>query len=150
MAAKKVKSIITGDKEIDAMMAKLEKKVQTKIVRDALKSGMQPMLQAAISKAPRDENKLAKRIKIRAGKRSRGYIRRSIVVLAKDFPAESAKDKSKPQFYPAFVEYGLGSGEENYPRQPYLRPAFDETSDYVRGHVMREIRDKLIAATKGG
>lgn len=170
MAKRAQKSLVLGVKEIDAMMAKLDRKLQTKIVRDGLKAGMDPMLKAAQAKAPIGRRRyiesrgsragsahvpgsLRKAIKIRAGARRKGYIRRSIVV-GKELGSKGTASESGlyrgDTYYAGFVEYGLPKSNPRYPRQQFMRPAFDTTKDYTRDYVMKHIRDKLIAATRGG
>lgn len=76
MAAPRI--VVTGFKEIDAKLQKLEYRVQRKLTRQSLrKAAKEIILPEARARAPHDTGKLESEIRVRAAKRSRsgfGYV----------------------------------------------------------------------------
>lgn len=112
----------TGLKDVDAALAKIEKKATQKaVMRRALKTAAQPMADAAKSKAPRDD----------------GDLQASIGVSTKLSDRQKKLHRKLFRNDKAAVEMFVGPGQlpqahnqefgnEHHGPQPFMRPAWDQ------------------------
>lgn len=122
---------VTGIDEIDKALAEMEKKVAKKLLKDAMKASMKPMLAAARAAVPVESGSLKKNIKLRTAKRSRTSFGFEIGVGEKDYSGE--------QFYGAFQEFGTSRMEP----KGFLRRAFDENKDAATQAAIQAIKSGL-------
>lgn len=140
---------VAGDKELRRALGRLSNVERRSAFRRPLRDAMKQIQAAALSRVPRRTGKLAKSLKVRAGRKSRTGP--SIILIgqganAKKPPKGKGKRRSRATravqftgdtFYGGFVEYGT----KRQPPQPFIRPAFDERI----GQTERTIRDGLMA-----
>lgn len=119
----KIKLIVTGNKKIDKRLRTLKATLARKIVRQALRKAMKPILQSAKDMAPRDSGDLALNIKLKAGKRSRGAFILRIRTLGQH------------GYLASFHEFGTFK----QPPRPFMRPAFDMHKDSSRALMLTEV-----------
>lgn len=122
---------LTGIKEIDAALADMEKKVAKKLLKDAMKASMKPMLAAAKAAVPVETGTLKRYVKLRTAKRSRNSFGFTIGVGEKDFQGKA--------WYGAAVEYGTSKQEP----KGYLRKAFDENKESAIRLAQQQIKAGL-------
>lgn len=112
----------TGFADLEAALAKIEKKATQKaVMRRALKTAAQPMVDAAKSKAPRED----------------GTLQASIGVSTKLSARQSRQHRKQFRNDKAAVEMFVGAGplssahnqefgNEHHGPQPFMRPAWDQ------------------------
>lgn len=129
---------VTGVAALDRKFRDLPKKLQNKILRDEIKAAAGPMHATAKALAPVDEGNLQRAIKIRAMKRKRGFVGRSIIVDPKRLAPDQAEGMRK---YVAglFAEYGTQHAEEH----PYMRPAYEAKADSTKAQAIRNISRRI-------
>jgi HK97 gp10 family phage protein len=124
--------IITGVKEIDAKLKTLEQRVQKKVLRQAMRSGMKLVLADAKSRVPVLSGLTKQNLKLRAMKRSRS--KQGLLVQVKSAEGLTKTTKAGQKFfYPAVVEF--------MPGHAFMRPAFDSKGPQARDTTMRELLD---------
>ena len=128
----KVNVTVTGLKELERELKKVDAKLRRKILRKAMRKGAAPIAKAARAKAPRD-----RKHKGRKAKELRGIsLHRSIVVRSARKRRGSDEDVSvrvtATVTHAHLVEFGTGPRyheDGKYvgqsPAQPFMRPAFD-------------------------
>lgn len=94
--------VMTGVKELDMKLGRLERNLQRKIVRKASREAAKPVQRAAKQYAPVDEGTLQQGIKVRALRRSRGRIGAQVTLDQKGMKATLGEDI----FYGGFQEWG--------------------------------------------
>jgi HK97 gp10 family phage protein len=135
---------ITGVKEVDAALARLEKEEARKIIRQSIRRALKIMLDAARQLAPTGPDQvlrgkphaggfLRKMIKVRAFRGRRNEIAARVGVGEKDFKGDA--------FYGGMVEYGT----KRQAAQGFMRRAFEETKARVRDEANRLIREGINA-----
>jgi HK97 gp10 family phage protein len=132
---------IDGLAELDRKLKLLPKKVAGKISRKALRAGSKVILKEAKALAPVATGTLKASLKVKSGKRKRGFVSVQVQTADGDYRGET--------FYGAFLEYGHKSGKRNQgkvisvrrgkrgrpkitrddkrktvPAKPYMAPAF--------------------------
>lgn len=121
------KVIVTGWKEIDMALAKLETKLQGKVLRGALRAGAQRVQAAAIqniiSSPSIDEGKLARCMKVRAMPRSRVRVGMEVI--------------TKGAAHANIVEYGA----KHMPAEPFLRPAGYKNREYIGAMLVKDVNE---------
>jgi|CXWL01.1.fsa_nt_gi HK97 gp10 family phage protein len=145
------KIIVTGVRELDAMLKAMEPAIARKIVRGALRKGGKRVLEKARAKAPEDTGALRKGMRVRAMKRQKYRAgvtvehptREKLAALQKD-QAKGARVLSEKGYYPAAVEYGA----PGRPAQPHLRPALEESTPAVIADFRQDVRDGIAEATR--
>lgn len=109
------KPLVTGIKDIDRRLRRLEPKVGRKVLRQAMRAALKPMVVTAKANAPRDSGELARSIKIRAPKKRKvGVIRlvvRAVPAKEKGLLVQHPKSgkwamPNKAGFYGGFPEFG--------------------------------------------
>lgn len=126
------KLIVTGDKRIDKALRALGPKVGNKVVRRAMREGMQPVKAQVEADAPKGETgNLARSVKVRAGKRSRKGP--SVEVLIEDATFRGER------YYAAFEEYGTS----RMPGRYYMTRAYDARKAGARDAALTAIRSGI-------
>jgi hypothetical protein len=133
-STKKVKIALTGDRRIDRKLRKLLPAAARKIFRAQMRARLKRTHSVARADAPRgDTGQMRRRIKVRAGNRSRSSINMVVGIYEKDF-AELAK--AGEWYYPA-VEFGLKA--ENRRPEGTLKKTFRSDGPSARDDVCRGI-----------
>lgn len=123
---------LQGVTEIQRALKQLEKKVASKITRQALRKGIKEVAKKVKADTPKGESgQLKKQVKVKAAKRSRNKIGVNVVTTSPD------------AFYGSFVE--LGTSKQ--PAQHYQKGAFDKTADKALEIILRKLKAGIEAAT---
>lgn len=132
------KAIVTGVKELDAILRDLEPKLARKYIRKGMRDGMKLVRDQARADAPVRSGTMRKAIKVRAGRsRKRGRIAIEVRVGEGDFKGDT--------FYGAFVEYGTSRQKA----QEFMLRAFRERGEAARREIIAAIVSGVQAARKG-
>ena len=123
--------VVTGVKEIDSKLKTLEPKIQKKVLRQAMRSGMKLVLQDAISRVPVLSGLLKRNIKLRAMKRKQNRVGLLVQVKSDERFVKVSKAGIR-YWYPAAVEFGHGT----VPAYPFMRPAYDLKGPEARDTTM--------------
>jgi HK97 gp10 family phage protein len=135
--------VVTGIKEIDRNLKTLEPKIQRKVLRQAMRSGMKLVMQEALMRVPVLTGLLKRNIKLRAMKRSRS--RTGLLVQIRSDPGFVKPSKAGVKYwYPAAVEFGHGT----VPPHPFMRPAYDVKGPEARDTTMKELLDGTLREAK--
>jgi len=126
--------IITGDKEVDAELKKVEPKLAKKALRKAARKGAK-IVQARMKQlAPVRTGKLRKAIKVRAQKRSRTQLGARVI-------SDSIIRDGEKTYYGMAWEYGT----KKITARPFIRPAAEasrqEVTDIFRKEVAAQIKE---------
>lgn len=142
--------IVTGDKELDRLLASLTPKLQKKLSRQATrKSAKDIVLPEAKARVPEDTGDLADSLVVRAVKRSRGKIGHMVTTKDGFYKGD--------QFYGAFIEFGTKerkhkSGKPVGQIRPhefsYLRPAIYDNEERIKDMYVKDVRELIIEAGK--
>lgn len=127
-----------GDKRVSAKLARLDIKVQKKIVRQALRKAAAPILATAKARVAVDTGALRDGLTIRAVKAKKGVFG---IQVATPRRAELGIPADAKGFYPAVLEYG----SVDHPPKPYLRPALEQNRDRALATVADFVRDEIEA-----
>jgi HK97 gp10 family phage protein len=123
---------LQGVNEIQRALKALEKKVASKITRQALRKGTKEIAKQVKADTPKGESgQLKKQVKVKAAKRSRNKIGVDVVTSSPD------------AFYGSFVE--LGTSKQ--PAQHYQKQALDKVADRAIEIMLRELKAGIEAAT---
>lgn len=98
-------------------------KIAKRTLRKSLKAVGTMWVDAVKARAPKDSGDLANSISMKM--RTRPNDESGSVTVG---PAYTGKGSQDPGVYGMFVEFGL-KNKQMYPRQPFLRPAFDATAE---------------------
>lgn len=140
--------VITGIKEVDRALKRLAPAVQKKVVRQAMKRGLQVLASEVKAQAPSDTGATRASVKVRAVKsRRRGSIQLEVRIgdpVSKDPNKAKAPDAlkrtsgktGKTVFYPAVVQYG----SEDREADPFMTRAFDAKGEIARTVTMNALR----------
>lgn len=120
-----VKFKVVGAQKAINKLKQLERKVRNRIVRDAMKKGLVPILEEAQRLAPEDEGTLRDKLAIRTGKGVRGN------------PSVEIRegDRNTKDWHGQRVELGTS----NMPPQPFMQPAAESKGPEAAKIVVREI-----------
>lgn len=122
---------IDGVNEIQRAFRELEPKLAKKVIRQAIRKGLKPVLAAARRNAPSKSGALRKLIKIKAAaKRRRGVISLTVNI---------AGNRQGKAFYGAFNEYGTSRIKARH----FMAAAFEETKVQAAEIAKREILDGI-------
>jgi HK97 gp10 family phage protein len=136
--------VVTGIKEIDSKLKTLEPKIQRKVLRQAMRSGMKLVFQEALQRVPVLTGLLKKNIKLRAMKRKRN--RAGLLVQVKSDEGLVKVSKAGTRYwYPAAVEWGHGT----VPPHPFMRPAYDIKGPEAKDKTMAELLEGTLREAKG-
>lgn len=146
---------IKGLADLQAAMGQLPVKVETNIMRAALRAGCKPILEAAKKNVPVQTGDLRDSLRITSGSTKRGRVMRSVVAGGK------VKGKPGRVWYAHIVEGGaaahviqarngrmlaIGVSKVNHPGfagKPFMRPAFDGQAQAAVVAVREYIRERL-------
>lgn len=134
----KFSAAIQGAAELEAKLKALPRKVSGKITRQALRSGAKVVQKQAQADAPRKTGLLARSIKVRAAKRSRGRIGILVQTATGFFKGKS--------FYSGFIEFGRKTGSRKsavrreVPADPFMARALEKKKAEAVQVVAAEIR----------
>jgi len=103
---------MTGLDKFQKKLMSMEKNLQHKVVRTALREEMKEFQSDAKAYAPKDDGQIKKNIKVRASKRSRKSIGINVSLH---------KDTFKDNYYGAFQEFGTSKIKP----KGFLRQSFD-------------------------
>jgi HK97 gp10 family phage protein len=127
---------ITGVREIDRALKGLEPKLAKKVLRQALRSGLKPVLAQVRANAPVGETGALKgSIKIYTARTRKKVIKLRVV-------AHQGKGRSP---HAAAVEFGTANQDGRH----FERDAFDATKDRARQIAVAEIRAGVERVAKG-
>ncbi len=130
--------VVTGIKEIDKKLKRLEPKVQKKVLRQSMRAGLKIVQTEMKSQIPVDKGLARKNIKVRALKRSRKRIGMEVrVAAAPGLVVTSASGKRF--FYPAGIEYGDSEHQPN----PFGRRSYAAKGEAARNTTMVMMRDGM-------
>lgn len=141
---------VLGDKKLQAKLSKLEKQVQRKIVRQAMRDAAKLVKAAGEARiaaiSPGDEGTGALRregLKIRAVKRTRKGRRIGVLVMT---PTRSALGipHDSPWYYPAILEFG----DSRIQPARFLRGAKESSEAEALAVIKARIRSGVMAAVK--
>ena len=126
------KRTITGDKELDKILLKIQKNTANKWVRQGLRHAAKTIaLPQAKRRVPHDTGSLEKSLTVRAGKRSR---------KGPSYMVATRPTKDEDAYYGVFTELGT----KHITADPYLRPAIydyqNEIRDAVGDFIWKEIK----------
>jgi len=134
-----VKIEITGADDIIKALDELGSKVEKKILRQAMRKGLKPLLDEAKSRAPVDTGNLRDSLVIRAAKsRKRGTIALEVRPNERKFDGE--------HYYPAQVEYGTSDTEPN----PFMAEAFSSAGETAKDVALDEIKRGIHEIVRNG
>jgi len=153
---------VKGLSELQAFLDKLPQKIETNIMRGALRAGAKPVLEAAKQNAPMGEPSDTNKRKynlysgaLRDSLRLSARIdRRNGQVVARIVVGGKSKKTGADVFYPLMVEYGtkphkIGSGDHpGVMPKPFMRPALDSEANAAVVAAGEYIKRRL--ATKHG
>jgi HK97 gp10 family phage protein len=138
-AGKGATLIVTGVDKVDRKLRKLGPAVQKKVVRAAMRKGMNLVTAEARKNAPVKTGALKKAIKTRGSSRpKKGVVRVETRVGAGDFKGET--------FYAAMVEFGTSHA----PPHPYMTPAYEAKKDEARAAAIAAILAGVEREARGG
>ena len=133
-----------GDEQLSKNLAQIERAVQKKIVRKALrKAAKEIILPHAKALAPVDTGRLRKSLKIRAAKRSRNRIGVKLEAGTREKLGIPADAKG---YYPLALELGyVNRGGQFEKPWPYMRPALYDNRAELTGRVAELIGEGIEA-----
>jgi len=125
---------ITGLKEIDAKLAKLEKVDCKRIIRKAVRAGIKSVVKELKSNIPVDEGNYKRSLKVRASKLGNKGIGCRVWVDVDKLP--NVQSKKPTNFYPAYLEYGWRDVAPN----PIMRKTFFNQQEVVAKLMEDEVK----------
>lgn len=139
---------LEGGVQLAAKLAALPRKVSGKIVRQPLRKHAKPILADAKANMPVITGQARRSLKVRAGKRRKGYTGVVITTKAGDFKGD--------EFYIGFVEGGteerfhksgkyVGRVEAQHP----IERAFDQHKETAAQGIVTDIAAGIEAAARG-
>ncbi len=146
---------IEGLGKIDAALRELEKKMERKIVRQAVRAGAK-IAQAEIkTSAPEKSGVLKRSVTVRARKkRRRGEFSMNVLLDTRKYPQlvsystgsrsslKTHKLTGKRYFYPAALEYGT-TKNPNIKTKGWMRKAWDRKKRTALAMVLRKMRSGI-------
>lgn len=116
--------VITGIKELDRRLGRLEPKVQKNVVRKAMRRGLKVIADATRAESPFLTGATRAGVKVRAVKsRRRGSIQLEVRIEATDQTKRTSAKTGKTVFYPAILEYTS---------DPFMDRAYDSAGERAR------------------
>jgi len=135
---------LTGDKELDRKFQELPKRVEKKILREALRPAAKMIQRQAVSNFPERTGTARQSLKVRAGKRSRRTPDQvSIVVIT------AAGWFKGPAFYVPFVELGHKFGKRSLPNRRQIpgihaiKKALDQQGETAKQDAIKRIAEGI-------
>lgn len=135
--------VITGDKKVNRMLRKLASKDAKKVIRQASRASLDPLLMSAKSQAPFDSGRLRGAIKKRALPRSRSYIGSRVSV------GGGGKGFAGDEFYGGFQEWGWTTPSGRHVQgEQYMLNAARRKKKPVLNIYREELRRRITAFAK--
>lgn len=136
---------ITGDKELQKKLARLDFALQRTIVRQSARLAMKPVKDRAQSLVPVDSGQLKQSIKVMS-KTRRGISRISVVTGTRP---ELGIDPDQKGYYPAALEFGYKAlnGRFIAPKS-FLRKALSDLQESVKNDLGQKINAKILRKVK--
>ncbi len=133
----KASLVITGVKEIDRRLKRLEPAVQRRVVRGAMRRGLAIIKAEIEAEAPSDSGDTRRNVKVRAVKRrKRGSIELEARIEAVDQLKRTSGKTGKTVFYPAVVQYGSDEQDAN----DFMTRAYDQKGEMARMVTLNKLR----------
>lgn len=126
MAGPKKAIRIEGTEALKRALADLPKKLQNKVIRQALRAGAKVFSQEVKAEAPKETGALKRSTKVKAGKRKKDYLSVNVIVTG-----------GHPDSVPIFVEYGTVKMEAD----PFLARSFDKRESAVETGLINDIAE---------
>ena len=130
------KAVFTGLAGVDAKLAILPGKIQTSILRKAMRKTAKQIQGDAKKAAPRETGDLRRSLKVRAGKRSRVRVSVNVLTDTRNFDDD---------VYAFFVERGT----KHAAAQPFLLPAMRRAERFARAQFEQNIREVIASVANG-
>ena len=133
----------------DRKLMSLEPKIQRSLMRTALKAVGVYWVEVVKSRVPVLIGDLKNSIisRVRTRKSSRGTVVGEVQVGPGTVPrTDNHRNSVGPSIYASWVEFGLKTKE--YPKQPFMRPAFDATAEKAIELFADTLREGLADALK--
>ncbi len=137
--------IVTGDKELDKLLAGLTAKLQKKLSRQATrKAAKDIVLPEAKARVPVDTGDLEDSLTVRAIKRIRGKIGHMVATRDGFFKGD--------QFYGGMIEFGTKERQHKSGKQvgqirphefAFLRPAIYDNEDRIKAEYVKGVRELI-------
>lgn len=129
---------VGGIDEIEKLFERFATKEANKIIKKIVRDELKPVAAELKREYPKDSGTTAKEIKVRAGRRKRGWI--NIDIKSKD-----------DNFIPKFLEYGTVDKNGNQLIKPRLiyKEVFDKHENSVRGRIIKRITAATIKNLNG-
>jgi HK97 gp10 family phage protein len=138
-----VKIEVSGAQEIIKALDQLAPKAERKVLRQAMRKGLKPLLDAAKAEAPVDSGKLRNSLVIRAAKsRKRGAISLEVRPNEKWWAGD--------HYYPAQVEVGRPNLDNHMDPDPFLTRAFESTGEASKNVALQAIKAGIDAIVSEG
>ena len=130
---------ILGQKDLERKLAKMDTKLQSKVMKEALKTSMQPVQALAKQRAPQDKGLLRKSIRIAVRSNRRG-----VSAMVRTGTRKQLKiPMDAKYYYPAAHEYGT----RYMPARSFLRSSLNDRKETVLGSVATQVR-RILESTK--
>lgn len=152
-----VKITITGDKEVDAILASLSDKIAKQTLNRGIKAGARFLLFRAQSRMPKDTGIAVNNmlVKTRRKKRRRGTVAMNVQFrtdpIVRNSQTETATAEgtkvSEGGFYPSVIEYG--SIKRNRPMLAPLRRTYESDGSTAQAIVTDAIRQDVMRLLNG-
>jgi Bacteriophage HK97-gp10, putative tail-component len=116
--------VVIGIPEIDRKLRLLEPRVQKRVVRQAMRTGLKIIKREVESQVPVDTGLTKRNVKLRAvKKKKRGTIELEVLISGKETGLTVHPRHGKPVFYPAVVEYK---------HNPFMRRSYTAKGEQAR------------------
>lgn len=135
--AKSVSYVVTGHKELDDALNRIEPNLARKVLRKALRVAIKPIQKAAVEKAPVRTGATKAGLKI-ASKGGRGRVFMQVKIGDADIPVTVTK-RGKRAWYPMVQEFGAKKGSRFIAAKHYLADAYAEHKASSRATAIRLI-----------
>lgn len=131
--------VVTGWKELDRKLRRMDAAVGRKIVRQSIRAEMKQIQTEMKVGAPRGvTGNLRRSIRLKAMRRSRKGFGYNVILSARAFPRPEKK-----LFYPPFVERGTHKTKRKQKAQFFMKKVFDKTKKGAIDHVRELIRARI-------
>lgn len=141
---------LTGAKEIDQVLKGLPLQVTDKILQNSFSDAAKPLVQAAKSLAPKDEGVLSESIGV-TKEPAKTLVNRAVGQIQVG-PQRKGKYRG---YHGHLIEFGTtiretksGANRGNVTPDPFMEPAFNQTSGQVENRINGSIGKKLYSFMK--
>lgn len=141
---------LTGVKEIDSVLKGLPLQVTDRVLQNAFSDAAKPLVQTAQSIAPKDTGTLAESIGV-TKEPAKTLVNRAVGQIQVG-PRRKGKYKG---YHGHLIEFGTtiretksGANRGNVKPDPFMEPAFNQTSGQVENRINNSIGKKLLGFMK--